>query len=209
MLQLACILNMVSVWKRGVVRVFLCTDNLDASENRRRQTRFEELLTQLRISAHVVLVPFIEVRNLLNRPIISDADLPHYQQMFSNADVMNASELYLKAVNTLIRQYSNEASLCFMYLPPPPQLKRGGPIQATTTTSFNVSLVANDTSMSANSSLLQEHVESSQTAFISAAGQDSVNEDNKRYMRMLDLISDSLPPSIYVNGVSCVTSTHL
>src|SRR4051812_10449951 len=111
MLQLSCILNMVSVWKRGIVRVFLCTDNQDAAENHRRKTRLDELLIQLRISAHTVLVPFVDVKNLLNRPIISESDLPHYQQLFSNADVLNASELYLKAVNSLIKQYSEEASL--------------------------------------------------------------------------------------------------
>jgi hypothetical protein len=209
MLQLACILNMVSVWKRGHVRVFLCTDNLDASENERRKARLDELLNQLRISAYTVIVPFIEVKNMLNRPIISEADLPHYQQQFSNADVMNTSDLYLRAANQLIRQYSDEASLCFLYMPPPLPLKRKPQINNNST--FNISMVANDTGMSANSSLLHEHAESTSaqtTAFIAAAGQDA-NEDNKRYMRMLDLLSDSLPPTIYVNGVSCVTSTRL
>jgi hypothetical protein len=208
MLQLSCILNMVSVWKRGHVRVFLCTDNLDESENQRRKARLDELLNQLRISAYTVLVPFIEVKNMLNRPIISEADLPHYQQQFSNADVMNASDLYLRAANQLIKQYSDEASLCFLYLPPPPPLRRKPQINSTFN---NVSLVANETGMSANSSLLQEHHESSAqtTAFIAAAGQDAVDEENKRFMHMLDVLSDSLPPTIYVNGVSCVTSTRL
>ena len=55
MLQLSCILNMVSVWKRGTVRVFLCTDSADnAGENLRRKSRLDDLLVQLRISAHTV-----------------------------------------------------------------------------------------------------------------------------------------------------------
>ena len=46
------------------------------------------------------------------------------------------------------------------------------------------------------------------TALISTT-QDSQNENNLKYIRLLELLSDSLPPCIYVNGVSCVTSTHL
>ena len=137
MLQLACILNMVSVWKRAQVRVFLCTDNLDAMENARRKARLEDLLNQLRISALTCLVPMETVKNLLNRPVILDADLPHYQQPVTIPEILNASDIYLRAANQLIRQYSEASSLCFLYLPPPPPLS---PRHAqTTTTSFNLS----------------------------------------------------------------------
>jgi hypothetical protein len=212
MLQLACILNMVSVWKRGKVRVFICSDQTDASENQRRKARLDDLLNQLRITAYTVLVPFTEVKNMLNRPSINEADLPHYQQLYTCADVLNASDLYLKSVNQMLRQYSADASLCFLYMPPPPPPLHRKPNVLNST----FKLVANESSLSANSSLLHEHVEmsggavngSSQAAIISA-GQDPVNEDSKRFMHMLDLLSDSLPPTIYVNGVSCVTSTHL
>ena len=95
MLQLACILNMVSVWKRAHLRVFLCTDNLDTMENARRKSRLEDLLTQLRIHALVCLVPMESVKNLLNRPVISDVDLPHYQQPVTVPEILNASDIYL------------------------------------------------------------------------------------------------------------------
>lgn len=215
MLQLSCILNMVSVWKRGQVRVFLCTDHPDASENARRKSRLDDLLTQLRINAQTVLVPMENVKNLMNRPLINEADLPHYQQLFSNQDVMSASELYLKAANQLIKQYSEDASMCFLYLPPPAPVRRSHNNNTTTNSLFGpIHLVANESGMSANSTLLQEQADLSigsqqqHTAFISA-GQESAVEDNKKYMRILELLSDQLPPCMFVNGVSCVTSTHL
>ncbi len=223
MLQLSCILNMVSVWKRGVLRVFLCTDQVDEAENARRKQRLDDLLNQLRISAQTIVVSIESVRNLLNRPIIGEGDLQHYQQLYTVSDVLQASDIYLKAANALIKNYSEEASLCFMYLPPPPALR------STTLSSHNnqnsTSLKANESGLLASSSLLQEHTEYSttttnsygndgvltaQTAFISTQQENnSAADDNKRYMRILELLSDSLPPTVFVNGVSCVTSTHL
>lgn len=97
MLQLACILNMVSVWKRATVRVFLCTDTADITENDRRKARLDELLAELRIQARTILVPMEPVKNLLNRPVINEQDLPHYQQsLFTSHEILAASDIYLK-----------------------------------------------------------------------------------------------------------------
>lgn len=212
MLQLACILNMVSVWKRATVRVFLCTDNVDPVENARRKSRLDDLLNQLRISALTCLVPMETVRNLINRPIISESDLPHYQQSTTSFEILNVSDIYLKAVNQLIKQYSESASLCFLYMPPPPPLKK-------TNLNLNASSLINDSSVfngtASSSNLLQEHpeqeadIELSQTTAFITTSQDTNNDNNKRYIRILESISDSLPSCVFVNGVSCVTSTHL
>lgn len=103
MLQLACILNMVSVWKRATVRVFLCTDTSDITENDRRKARLDELLTQLRIQARTILVPMEPVKNLLNRPVINEQDLPHYQQsLFTSHEILAASDIYLKVLEISI-----------------------------------------------------------------------------------------------------------
>lgn len=165
MLQLACILNMVSVYRRAVIRVFLCTDNIDFSENARRKSRLDDLLNQLRIHASSSLVQLDNVKNLLNRHPISETDLARLSQNGTNPELLYVSDTYLKAVNQLIREHSDQSSLCFLYLPSPPTLTQ--------------------TQIDANSEL------------------------NKRYMKVIELISDSLPPCLFVNGVSCVTSTYL
>jgi len=102
MLQLACILNMVSVWKRAQVRVFLCTCVADAAENDRRKSRLDDLLAQLRINALTVVVPMESVRNVINRPLIKEEDLNYYMLPSTNAEVLNVSDIYLKAVNQMV-----------------------------------------------------------------------------------------------------------
>lgn len=211
MLQLACILNMVSVWKKATVRVYLCSDNSDTVENMRRKTRLDDLLNQLRIQALTTLIPMEQVRDLLNRPIITESDLPHYQQSSTNFEILNVSDIYLKAANTLIKQHSENASLCFLYLPPPPTFKK--PQSLNSTSIMNNSSLLNGSASSSN--LLQEQYGlqneidlTHTTAFISTS-QDTNNENNRKYLKILESLSDSLPPCLFVNGVSCVTSTHL
>lgn len=190
MLQLACILNMVSVWKRATVRVFLCSDSQDAAENDRRKSRLDDLLNQLRIHALTVIVPMETTRNLISRPLIKEEDAIHYQTNFTNPEILNVSDVYLKGVNQMVKQYSEGASLCFMYLPPPP-----APYKETTL----------DSNITQDESLLSESELERKPAFIST----SEENQNKSYIKMLELISDSLPPCVYINGVNCVTSTQL
>lgn len=230
MLQLACILNMVSVWKRATVRVFLCTDTADATENERRKSRLDELLNQLRIQASTQLIQIEPVKNLLNRPVINEQDLPHYQQSFyTNAEILAASDIYLKAANQLIRQYSEQSAICFLYMPPPPanRLHKNQQLNSTlnsngsnggnesfTSTTAVVNTIDHSMSNGGVTTLAMDdhshHIAQQQTtAFISTTSQDSSNENNKRYMKILETLSDSLTSCAFVNGVSCVTSTHL
>lgn len=209
MLQLACILNMVSVWKKATLRVYLCSDTTDNVENMRRKARLDDLLNQLRIQAMTTLIPMQSVRDLLNRPIITEADLPHYQQLGTSHEILGVSDIYLKAANILIKQHSENASICFLYLPPPPFFKK---IQNPDNSRLNNSTFNASTS---SSNLMQEqYTEENEidltqtTAFINTT-QDTNIENNRKYLRILEHLSDSLPPCVFVNGVSCVTSTHL
>lgn len=97
-------------------------------------------------------------------------------------------------------------------MPPPP------PNRPHKSTSANTS--ANESSSLVNGSLIESvpmptttmtgnGSTSATTAFISTMNQESANEDNKRFMRILETLSDQLNSCVYVNGVSCVTSTHL
>jgi hypothetical protein len=206
---------MVSVWKRATVRVFLCTDSQDLAENMRRKSRLDDLLNQLRITASTQLIQMENVKNLLNRPIISENDLQHYQVPYTNLDILNVSDIYIKAVNQLLRQHSDSASLCFLYLPPPAPLYKQSRLANQNSSSNMGNSSMNDMSaMSSESrnpfdtSGVQQQNISSTTAFISTS-QDVTNENNQKYMKLLETISDSLPPCMFVNGVSCVTSTHL
>jgi potassium/chloride transporter 9 len=184
MLQLACILNMVSVWKRATLRVFLCTTVADAAENDRRKSRLDDLLAQLRINALTVLVPMETVRDVINRPIIKDEDLTYYQSSFTSQEILNVSDVYLRAVNQMIKSYSEQSALCFLYLPAPPKIQADG-----TGNPFASRM---------------DSVEKA-PAFITT----TENDLDKSYIRMLETVSEGLPPTVYINGVNCVTSTQL
>jgi hypothetical protein len=190
-LQLACILNRTkSVWKKAQLRVFLCTDTSDVVEIGRRKSRLDTLLNQLRITATTTFVPFDRVKQLLNRPFIDDYNLIHYQQNSTTSlGILSASETYLKAANELIREYSGASTLCFLYLPAPPPLM----------------FVDNENESTNNN-------DNKTTAFLNETTSSTTNNDeinNRKYMRILDILGNSLPPTMYVNGVTCVTSTQL
>jgi potassium/chloride transporter 9 len=175
MFQLSCILNMVSVWKKATLRVFLCSDNLDVIENARRKSRLDNLLNQLRIKAFTCVVPIDNIKHLLNRPVIPEGDLYHFQHLPTSVQVLNVSQVYLKTVNALLKTHSDNSTLCFLYLPAPPAIR--------------------------------QQVENA----AAASSDDLMNprDNNKKYISILETLSDSLPPCIFVNGVNVVTSTTL
>lgn len=107
---------------------------------------------------------------MLSRPVIPEGDLYRYQHSATNLEVLNVSEIYLKAVNTLIKTHSDNSTLCFLYLPAPP------------------------------SNIQQAEKQSSN---------DTNKVNNKKYISVLETLSDSLPPCVFVNGVNVVTSTTL
>jgi potassium/chloride transporter 9 len=209
MLQLSCILNMVSVWKKATVRVFLCSDNLDITENQRRKSRLDDLLNKLRIQAFTTLVPIENVRNLLNRPVIPEGELHHYQHLFTNLDILNTSEIYLKAANGLIKTYSDNATLCFLYLPPPPALQQQQQQQqqeATNDEFINLNVSTNNNNNNNNNNINNPFID---TALFPSTSLDQNKENTRKYIKILDTLSHSLPPCIFVNGVNVVTSTTL
>lgn len=116
--------------------------------------------------------------------------------------------LYIKAANQLIRQYSDQSSICFLYMPPPPP-NRAAKSSANTSANESSSMANGSIIDTTPTTMLATGAVSATTAFISTLSQESANEDNKRYMRILETLSDSLNSCAFVNGVSCVTSTHL
>ncbi len=141
--------------------------------------------------------------------MISEADLAHYQTSHSSLDILNASDIYLKSANQLIKQYSESASLCFLYLPPPPAISSTQPANGNLDISPNSSLAHQQQETSLSSSPSYLHNQHATALIATSYDSSSNNEHSQRYMKMLDTLSDGLPPCVFVNGVSCVTSTHL
>ncbi|CAF3975806.1 unnamed protein product [Rotaria sp. Silwood2] len=164
MLQLATILSMVKPWKKhSILRVFLCIDAINDNAFRIQQS-LDELLSQLRINAQTRMVAWENVTSLLNNPSTINenvATIPVEQQQTtmttSAKEFIDVNDEYIRGINELIRQQSDNTSCLYLYLTRPPRDKI----------------------------LFQ------------------------RYIRVLDMISNNLPPVMFVHGFSSVTCTRL
>ncbi|XP_076866953.1 solute carrier family 12 member 9 [Brachyhypopomus gauderio] len=105
LLQMACVLNMASRWRRARLRVFLCVE-AESGESGwlAREERFRELLHKLRIRAAIRIVPWDAVARRLRQAPSPPA----------------GADEALRAVNTLLREHSLSAAVRFLYLPRPP-----------------------------------------------------------------------------------------
>ncbi|CAH1239487.1 SLC12A9 [Branchiostoma lanceolatum] len=116
LLQLACILNMVPHWRKVTrMRVFLCVEGGDHNEpgTRRREAKLKELLTQLRIQADINIINWEHVICLRGHP-----EGTHLTDEAPGA--MAITEEYLRAMNELIKQQSQNTAVNFLYLTRPP-----------------------------------------------------------------------------------------
>ncbi|XP_015593727.1 solute carrier family 12 member 9 [Cephus cinctus] len=182
MLQLACIINMVPVWKNLHLRVFHCeiasvevSSNLNIAESNNlpnefmkmsNEHRIRKLLNMLRISASIEKIENFETQigGLKGRPLIEAKPESYYESSTDPIDdeVSNASRAYVLSVNQLIRNHSSQTAAVFIYLPAPP--------------------VAN------------------------AWAEDTLH---MQYLQLLTELTVDLPPTVLVHGVSAVTSTTL
>ncbi|XP_046614333.1 solute carrier family 12 member 9 isoform X1 [Neodiprion virginianus] len=182
MLQLACIINMVPVWKNLHLRVFHCetmqsdsilnmAESFGSTSNdfpkSLNEHKLRELLNMLRISASINQV--LEWSRLLNKLQSngstefqsSDSDYPSTMDQ-REGTANNIPESYLSSVNELIRQNSANTAVVFIYLPPPP-----------------------------DSSTRDEQ------------------EIYSRYLHSLSSLTANLPPTVLIHGLNAVTSTTL
>ncbi|XP_065081052.1 solute carrier family 12 member 9 isoform X2 [Ochlerotatus camptorhynchus] len=132
MMQLACIINMLPVWKKLELRVFLCESETQpepsfqmnsAPFERPAEHRLSQLLKSLRISASIHQIPewskdmdFPRHRSILKQ-FTSKSDS---NQVMTEENI-NRSKLYMQRVNQIIRDKSNATAVTFMYLPEPPK----------------------------------------------------------------------------------------
>lgn len=107
LLQMACILNMASRWRRARVRIFLCVEAESEDQGwLAKEERFRELLGKLRIRATIKIVAWDRVVRMLRG---ADATAPPA-----------ASEEFLSTVNSLLKEHSVSSAVRFLYLPCPP-----------------------------------------------------------------------------------------
>ncbi|XP_043681448.1 solute carrier family 12 member 9 [Vespula pensylvanica] len=181
MLQLACIINMVPVWKNLHLRVFHCeiadssSTSLSISESQSSITEFpkvsnehkiKKLLNVLRISASIKKIPNwgAQVSGLKGRSLIEPKLDTQYETGTENVDntLSNVSKTYISSVNQLIKQHSSQTATTFIYLPAPP---------------------------------------------ISNTWDENIMY--RQYLQLLTELTMNLPPIVLVHGVSAVTSTTL
>uniref|UniRef100_A0A8C8RJA3 Solute carrier family 12 member 9 n=1 Tax=Pelusios castaneus TaxID=367368 RepID=A0A8C8RJA3_9SAUR len=106
LLQLACILTMVSSWRAVRLRVFLCVESGDRAWLAKEE-KLKELLGKLRIRATIQAVAWDHVVALHSRrgpP--GEPSLP--------------PDAYLAALNALVLEQGDRAAVRFLYLPRPP-----------------------------------------------------------------------------------------
>ncbi|XP_043280493.1 solute carrier family 12 member 9 [Venturia canescens] len=183
MLQLACIINMVPVWKNLHLRVFHCEisesdSNLSISESHSsmneyprisNEHRIRKLLDSLRISASIRKISNWgkHVAGLKGRPLIVPRSDQTYESTSDLGDneLSNVSRSYMMSVNQLIREHSEQTAATFVYLP--------SPILTLANTRWE---------------------------------DDSAS---RQYLQLLTELTADLPPTVLVHGVNAVTSTTL
>lgn len=105
-MQLACILNMVSGWKTNtIIRVFMCV-SAHAENSQYQQQQWENMLRLLRVNASISIILWDHVLALLDPS--------------ENSEFGEINLAYISGINTMIKQHSQQSSVLFIYLPPPP-----------------------------------------------------------------------------------------
>lgn len=141
LLQMACILTMVSSWKAARLRIFLCVEAGDVGWVSKEE-KLRELLTKLRIKATLKIVTWDPVVALHGHQRMSrgswDAerapppsetqDLHRHprttqqlaRETFLNAAAFHVTDEYLASVNNLLLKQGGQTAVRFLYLPRPP-----------------------------------------------------------------------------------------
>ncbi|XP_061658868.1 solute carrier family 12 member 9 isoform X2 [Syngnathoides biaculeatus] len=104
LLQMACVLNMSSRWRRARMRIFLNVETESSDQGWAvDEETFRELLKKLRIRASIKIVPW-------------DSVVRHHAEERGPA----LSDGFLSAVNSMLLEHSSQAAVRFLYLPRPP-----------------------------------------------------------------------------------------
>uniref|UniRef100_A0A6J0U8K3 Solute carrier family 12 member 9 n=1 Tax=Pogona vitticeps TaxID=103695 RepID=A0A6J0U8K3_9SAUR len=132
LLQMACILTMVTSWKGARLRIFLCVESGDVGWISKEE-KLRELLTKLRIKATIKMVTWDQVVALRGQqpagerpwPVEGEGRLPRDPEKLSGETFLNAAPFrvtdeYLASVNNLLLKQGGPTAVRFLYLPRPP-----------------------------------------------------------------------------------------
>ncbi|XP_053217157.1 solute carrier family 12 member 9 [Podarcis raffonei] len=136
LLQMACILTMVSSWKAARLRIFLCVESGDVGWVSKEE-KLRELLTKLRIKATIKIVTWDQVVALHGHPQHAagprgDPERPDppsgaggcpekpARETYLNAATFQVTDEYLASVNDLLLKQGGQTAVRFLYLPRPP-----------------------------------------------------------------------------------------
>ncbi|XP_065123168.1 solute carrier family 12 member 9 isoform X1 [Paramisgurnus dabryanus] len=112
LLQMACVLNMATWWRRARLRIFLCVESESGDQGwLAKEEQFRDLLGKLRIRAAIKIVTY---DNTSCPPRRANS------RREENVEMKPVSEDVLRAVNALLREHSSTAAVRFLYLPNPP-----------------------------------------------------------------------------------------
>lgn len=185
MMQLACIINMLPVWKNLQLRVFLC----EIGENEQQpfespaEHRLKQLLNQLRIQATIHQIPEWKNSNDTprNRTLLKNLTRnSENENSTMSEENLNRMKLYMQRINQMIRDNSNSTAVTFMYLPPPP-----------------------------NNSVNFKAKCSNYLVRLTKLKKRNFFKKNNFFQDLLSELTYDLPPVILVHGLSTVTSTSL
>lgn len=135
LLQMACILTMVSSWKGARLRLFICVESGDVGWVSKEE-KLRELLTKLRIKATIKIVTWDQVATFQSHaqpagtgePSPAEVQgppdpLPKEKRLgetFLNAATFRVTDDYLTSVNELLQKQGGQTAVRFLYLPRPP-----------------------------------------------------------------------------------------
>ncbi|XP_048884975.1 solute carrier family 12 member 9-like [Brienomyrus brachyistius] len=131
LLQMACVLNMASGWRRARLRIFLCVEAESGDQGwMAKEETLRDLLGKLRIRASIKIVGWDAVVRQY-RPgggaggerragtpgggDVGEGELGGWARQ-----APGVSEEYLSSVNALVMEHSAQAAVRFLYLPRPP-----------------------------------------------------------------------------------------
>ncbi|KAG9351576.1 hypothetical protein JZ751_022827 [Albula glossodonta] len=126
LLQMACVLNMSTRFRRAKLRIFLCVEAASGDQGWMvKEETLRDLLGKLRIRASIKIVQWDTVVKLhggVNEPWSSKPGVAHTEGQPDGLESVasGAPESFLSGVNRLLLEHSAQAAVRFLYLPCPP-----------------------------------------------------------------------------------------
>jgi len=179
MLQLATILSMVKPWKTRAVLRVFLCIDAINDNALRTQQHLDELLSQLRINAQTRMIAWENVTSLLNNPTTTTT---------ASASAEGAATISVEQQSV-----------------PPPTTTTSTTIAASTNSFVDV----NDAYIRGVNELIRQQCDNTTCLYLYLPRPPRDRTLSQRYIRVLDLLSNDLPPVMFVHGVSSVTCTQL